>query len=1310
MSDEVTFDPSVYPTLNQFVAPLAAPVREILGRETDKNTVRASLERPELSNVILLAPPGSGKALVNGTPIAVNSADGYKAIEDLVVGDEVFDEYGEVQKVEGVFPQGEKDVFHMEFADDSSMMCNDEHLWTAFDTINGAWFTKTLAEIMELGLETDDGEPRWYIHKAGAVQRDFTDRSLESLSIDPFVLGSILACPIERVFDEEGHCVGWGIDYDLPKESAALLEDEDKNVLVERLAGVHVETHPNGYIRRFITEPYFNAPVETRAAVLAGFVSTAGNVIVDDEGCYRVGLMVTDAGLLTDLKRLIHSLGLFVEVSTSIDINRNNIDAVTYTLFISGRQSMMDHIVVDSDAKKIMASHPAPEPEEAYEVVAITDAMKLGAKADMTCIKVSGESELFQAGFDHVVTHNTVLVQAVMMDDPRRKYFEVDLAKMVSSLDNPVQMSGLIKQLFNEAERYSKTEGQDIVLFIDEFHQIVMLSPAAVEALKPVLAASGRHGILIVAATTEEEYNDYIAPNLPLKERLQPVKLAQVDQKTTVDILWGMAKRYSVDHLIPDNSLFNRIYELTKRYLPMSVQPRQSISVLDGMIGWHRLTGRPFDDKLLGDVLMQSTGVNIALRVDGTAIRDYLNSRVLAQERATDVINKRLQICVADLHDKRRPMASFLFTGSTGVGKNLSNDTLVPVYAQDKVVRWKRHGDLEVGDYVFNREGKPVAITGVYPQPEQTFYRVCLANGRHLDAGAEHLWTVRRDDEGDDQWQTITTKELLDIGYHPNGSRKRYEFPVNKWLVPASGGVSWPESTLDIDPYVVGAFVSSGVLRSNVLTLRHSDEEVVYEVARRLGSGDPKRVGNGNNWVFPLTDELRDRYKDFGAHSRSMKYIQSAMVFGGFDEIFNALAKKRRIPRDYMEGSREQRWDLIQGLFDTGGYIRKQGYTVHYQSMSHGLLEDIHYVLASVGVDSTISEVRRGGKDDNNDVIDKRLIVHIDQKNKPSLFGYNESKRSVAGQAYNKSAHFTYNYEAVEIESITALPSQVGQCIMVDDEEHLYQAGEFVVTHNTEMVVQLSKMLYGDDDTHLVRFDMSEFAEEKMVTPFRKELTRAVANKGHCLILYDEIEKAHPSCYRLLLQVLDAGHLSDENGREVTFLNTYNVLTTNVGSSIFQTIGDYASSDTGDGSAMEDFEAKIESTLRNEKFPPELLGRVDAIVPFQPLSIETKRRIIQNKLDKLVIDVRDKHGVSLFISKKVLQYLAEDVVKTNTDSGGARESVRLLNNEVTSAVATFLNAYPEVQRVGVGISGEMRSENKKRRKSGAEIQVGRYTG
>ena len=143
---------------------------------------------------------------------------------------------------------------------------------------------------------------------------------------------------------------------------------------------------------------------------------------------------------------------------------------------------------------------------------------------------------------------------------------------------------------------------------------------------------------------------------------------------------------------------------------------------------------------------------------------------------------------------------------------------------------------------------------------------------------------------------------------------------------------------------------------------------------------------------------------------------------------------------------------------------------------------------------------------------------------------------------------------------------------------------------------------------------------------------------------------------------------------------------------------------------MEDFEAKIESTLRNEKFPPELLGRVDAIVPFQPLSIETKRRIIQNKLDKLVIDVRDKHGVSLFISKKVLQYLAEDVVKTNTDSGGARESVRMLNNEVTSAVATFLNAYPEVQRVGVGVSGEMRSENKKRRKSGAEIQVGRYTG
>src|SRR5699024_2297628 len=134
---------------------------------------------------------------------------------------------------------------------------------------------------------------------------------------------------------------------------------------------------------------------------------------------------------------------------------------------------------------------------------------------------------------------------------------------------------------------------------------------------------------------------------------------------------------------------------------------------------------------------------------------------------------------------------------------------------------------------------------------------------------------------------------------------------------------------------------------------------------------------------------------------------------------------------------------------------------------------------------------------------------------------------------------------------------------------------------------------------------MSEFADDASVDLFRQELTRQVSNQGHAVILLDEIEKASRWILRLLLQVLDDGRMSDENGRQVNFLNTYIVMTTNAGSEVFNNIAAYEASDTGDGTALEEYLVLIERAIKNQGFPPELLGRIDEIVPFQPLSRAT---------------------------------------------------------------------------------------------------------
>lgn len=514
----------------------------------------------------------------------------------------------------------------------------------------------------------------------------------------------------------------------------------------------------------------------------------------------------------------------------------------------------------------------------------------------------------------------TALVQAVMLADTERLYMEVDLARLRAEADTADEMAAKVKLLFDEAEIFTVAEGRQLVLFIDEFHQLVNLSVAAVEALKPVLAASGTRGIRVIAATTNEEFDTFIKPNQPLVERLQRIIVNPPDKHATVQILKGMAQRYGVIDLFHDDSLFELIHEYTERHVPASTQPRKSILVLDAMVGWHRLTNRRMDRALLADVLMESVGVNVAFRVDATKIEEQLNKRVFSQALATSELTRRLQLSVADLQDKTKPIASFVFTGPTGVGK-------------------------------------------------------------------------------------------------------------------------------------------------------------------------------------------------------------------------------------------------------------------------------------------------------------------------------------------------------------------------------------------TELAKQLALLIFGENARdHLIRMDMTEYALDDSLDRFRDALTSSVWHTSHSILLLDEIEKAAPTVTRMLLQVLDDGRLSDANGRQVSFVNTYIILTTNAGAEIYATIAQYSASDTGSGeelkSRMKEIRRSISTTQGDNKFPPELLGRIDAIVPFQPLSRATQRKVVTSKLLQFTREVLFKHGVRVLSSEKLIDYLVEDKADTDTSAGGARAAIASLTDEVFTSVAAFINTHPNELKIRVNVEGRLRTGNK----------------
>ena len=922
-----------FPFLNQFTAPVKKMERPLIGRENELRTLRAAMMRPELCNVILLAEAGSGKALADWTPIPVADSRGYVTIHDIVPGDFVFDETGRPVKVLRVFPQGWIPAYLVKFSDGSEIVCNDEHIWAARQAkANSSYENLTLRELLNQGLFTKNHTHyKWRVPIGRAVAWPE-----QELPIHPYVMGALITggCLTERLLTlstakedvavrvadligavTKRNPTNYSWRFKIRSDLQACIST---NEFAEKL-GSDAEVFHRRAVDRRIPRIYLTGSVSQRFELVRGMMDVCGRVASDSHGsCY---FTAPCKQIALDMQAVLNSLG-YRAVLWEPNSSRRK-----YKLRIQGNREMKSRLFYAKSqlerVQRLCSDRPVRDD------LTIVDVQKLHRDEKMTCIYVDGASHLFQCGVNHIVTHNTALVQGMMAQDAARDYMEVDLSRMIADVNDRNEMASKLKSMFEEVTGYRKAANTEVVLFIDEFHQIMQLSDAAVEALKPLLADSGTRGVRVIAATTYEEFRKWVSPNLPLVERLQRINLAQPGKEVCVEILKNMAKRYGVEHQFIGDSMFEMIYEYTNRYMPSASQPRKSILLMDAMIGWHRAEGRRIDQRLLADVIWEQEGVNVAFRVDATKIKQALDKRVFSQKLATTVIEQRLQICVADLNDKTKPMSSFLFTGSTGVGK-------------------------------------------------------------------------------------------------------------------------------------------------------------------------------------------------------------------------------------------------------------------------------------------------------------------------------------------------------------------------------------------TEMTKALAELLF-DDDRNLIRIDCTEYANSDSLERFRSELTNKVWMHPYSIILLDEIEKACSEVTRVLLQVLDDGRLIDDNNREVTFTNAYIVMTTNAGSEVYRNISQYNVDDEGSGREMKQYNKlirkSITETTGGNRFPPELLGRIDCMVPFQPLSENTLNTIVESKLIKLRHMVREKHGVNLAITKDVIRYIVADNLDTDSDSGGARVTVAKLESEVTTEVARFINKHPDCKRMRVFVDGKMAVDDVNRRISEATIRV-----
>ncbi len=242
----------------------------------------------------------------------------------------------------------------------------------------------------------------------------------------------------------------------------------------------------------------------------------------------------------------------------------------------------------------------------------------------------------------------------------------------------------------------------------------------------------------------------------------------------------------------------------------------------------------------------------------------------------------------------------------------------------------------------------------------------------------------------------------------------------------------------------------------------------------------------------------------------------------------------------------------------------------------------------------------------------------------------------------------------------------------------------------TELVKRLAEDLFNSPES-LIRLDMSEFMEKHSVSRIigsppgyvgydeAGQLTEKIRRKPYSVVLFDEIEKAHPDVMNVLLQILDDGRVTDAQGRTVNFENTVIIMTTNAGS-------DKKEGTVGFGGTVSDLGKDKAIKALKDFLRPEFINRIDEIVYFNSLNEDNFRGIAKLMLDELRKAMAEK-GIELAFDDALLDYLSK---KSYSHTYGARNLRRLIQKEIEDAIATEIidNYHGKVSRISIMVDND----------------------
>ena len=339
---------------------------------------------------------------------------------------------------------------------------------------------------------------------------------------------------------------------------------------------------------------------------------------------------------------------------------------------------------------------------------------------------------------------------------------------------------------------------------------------------------------------------------------------------------------------------------------------------------------------------------------------------------------------------------------------------------------FKQVGDIKIGDYLVDHEGKPTKVLDIFPQGQKDVYEVTFSDGRKVKCGLNHLWEVYNI-KG--KSRVINTKYLLENtlkSNHNNPNKNYYKYRVvqNKEVI-----FNHTKTKLPIAPYTLGALIGDGSLSNKTFRISSNDLSII------------NRIKTENEDII-ITKTKYDKY----AYDITSKIKGNNRIIRSIKNLkLNVVSEFKFIPEKYKYASIEDRWALVQGLMDTDGTSSPNG-TVRFTNTSERLIDDLAFVLRSLGVRVTKSKTNQGGNittfNNGYKSIQKDCWVLNIITDNPSIFHLDRKKINIRKRKYNINRIAIVNVKKLDYK-------EESTCFLVDNNRNLYLTNNFIVTHNS---------------------------------------------------------------------------------------------------------------------------------------------------------------------------------------------------------------------------------------------------------------------